>query len=176
MLFRSKGNNIGGKNEQLYDIAEVDRNGIFVEGTARQLKFVGGTPDECTTKLLGSKYDKYRDANVVIEVPSDFYDSVKKALDDKAEKIRMQIENAEKNGNSDLLVLKKSELEKIEKTKENLAKGKVSNQEAIEARLHPQVSTTKDVLEISHQAGCNAAKSGAIIGGGISFIDRKSVV
>jgi len=169
-----KGNTIGGKNEQLYDIAEVDKNGIYVEGTARQLKFVGGTPEECTKKLLESKFDKYRDANVAIEVPSDFYDSVKKRLDEKAKEIKRQIENAEKNGNSDLTVRKKTELERIENTSRNLEKGKVSSKEAIEARLHPKLSTAKDVIEISHQAGCEAAKNGAIIGGGISFI-RNSV-
>lgn len=37
-----RGHTIGGKNEQLYDIAEVDANGIYVEGTGRQLKYVGG--------------------------------------------------------------------------------------------------------------------------------------
>ena len=169
-----KGNTIGGKNEQLYDIAEVDKNGIYVEGTARQLKFVGGTPEECTKKLLESKFDKYRDADVAIEVPSDFYDSVKKKLDEKAEEINKRIENAEKNGNSDLVVQKKTELKKVENTSRNLEKGKVSSKEAIEARLHPKLSSAKDVIEISHQAGCEAAKNGAIIGGGISFI-RNSV-
>lgn len=165
-----KGNTIGGKNEQLYDVAEVDKNGIYVEGTARQLKFVGGTPEECTKKILGSKFDKYRDADVAIEVPSDFYDPVKGGLDKKAEEIKRQIRTAEKKGNSALAIRKKAELEKIEKTSRKLEKGKVSNKEAIEARLHPKLSTAKDVLEISHQAGCEAAKSGAVIGGGMSFI------
>ena len=169
-----KGNNVGGKNEQLYDVAEVDKNGIYVEGTARQLKFVGGTPEECTKKLLGAKYDKYRDADVAIEVPSDFYDSVKGGLDEKAEKIKRQIKTAEKKGNSVLAGRKKTELEKIEKTSGKLEKGKVSNKEAIEARLHPKLSTAKDVLKISRQAGVEAAKSGALIGGGLSFI-RNSV-
>ena len=52
-----RGHAIGGKNEQLYDIAEVDVNGIYVEGTGRQLKFVGGNAKECCQKLLDKKYE-----------------------------------------------------------------------------------------------------------------------
>ena len=169
-----KGNGIGGKNDPLYDIAEVDSNGIYVQGTARQLKFVGGTPEKCADKLLGKSYDKYRDAEVPIEVPSDFYDGVKKRLEDKADSIKKQIEKAEKTGNTELVAKKKAELEKVEKTNKNLKKGKLTKQEAIEARLHPKLSTAKDIAKLSHRAGKAAAQSGAMIGGGISFI-RNSV-
>ena len=57
-----KGNTIGGINDQLYDIAEIDNNGMYVDGTASQLKFVGGTAEQCAQKLISAKYDKYRDA------------------------------------------------------------------------------------------------------------------
>ncbi|GAA7078093.1 hypothetical protein BD0010_02810 [Helicobacter pylori] len=42
--------------------------------------------------------------------------------------------------------------------------------EAIEARLNPNLSTAKDVTRVSHQAGMNAAQTGALIGGGVSLI------
>ena len=169
-----KGNIIGGKNDQLYDIAEVDKNGIYIEGTARQLKFVGGTPQQCADNLLIPKYDKYRDADVPIEVPSDFYDGVKKELEKKAEEIKKQLAAVEKKGDAELVAKKKAELDRVEKTNKNLKKGKLTKEEAIEARLHPKLSTAKDVAKISHRAGCEAAKIGAMIGGGISFI-RNSV-
>jgi len=73
-----KGHAVGGTNEELYDVAEIGANGTYIEGTARQLKYVGGNPQECANKLLSSKFDKYRDADVSIEVPSDFYDEVKR--------------------------------------------------------------------------------------------------
>jgi hypothetical protein len=176
MVKQSDGNGgtVGGTNDQLYDIAEVDKNGIYVEGTARQLKFVGGTPEQCADKLLDKGYDKYRDADVAIEVPSDYYDGVKKKLAEKAESLKKQIEDAEKKGNSELAARHKAQLEKVEKTSQNLKKGSVSNKEAVFARKHPKLSTALDIGKISHRAGMEAAKSGAAIGGGISFI-RNSV-
>ena len=86
-------NPIGGTNDQLYDIAEVDANGIYVEGTARQLKFVGGSPKECADKLISSKYEKYIKAGVQLEVPSDYYDGVKQELEEQSEKLKKEIKN-----------------------------------------------------------------------------------
>jgi len=169
-----KGNTIGGNNDQLYDIAEVDKNGIYVEGTARQLKFVGGTPEKCTDALLNKDWDKYRDADVPIEVPSDFYDGVKKELEDRANGIKDQIADAEAKGNTHLVEKKKSELERVEKTSNNLKKGKLTKSEANEARLHPKWSTVKDITKVAHSGGVEAAQSVIMISGGIAFI-RNSV-
>ncbi|MDR0355094.1 MAG: hypothetical protein LBJ64_05095 [Deltaproteobacteria bacterium] len=100
-----KGHTIGGKNEQLYDVAEIDKNGIYVNGTGRQLKYVGNTPKECVDRLLNKKFDKYRDAGVEIEIPSDFYNgvdgvdngqSVQQLLDKRASDLRGQIEECER--------------------------------------------------------------------------------
>lgn len=169
-----KGGTIGGTNEQYYDLAEVDKNGIYVEGTGRQLKFVGGTPEDCADKLLQKKYDKYRDADVDIEVPSDFYDGVTARLEEKAKKLQKEIENAEKSGKTELAEQKRSQLERVKKTQENLRKSNVSNKEAVEARVRPLISTAKDIARVSHRAGMEAAGTGAAVGGGISFI-RNSV-
>jgi len=46
----------------------------------------------------------------------------------------------------------------------------VSSKEALEARLKPGMSTAKDIVRIAHSAGVDAAKTGAVIGGGISLI------
>lgn len=169
-----RGGIVGGKNDQLRDIAEIDENGIYIEGSGRQLKFVGSNSEGCYNKLLGSKMDKYRDADVPIEIPSDFYDDVKAKLTKRAEDLRRQINNAEQKGNLELAEKHRAQLAKVEKTSRNLRKGKLTNQEAIEARLHPKISTAKDVAQLSHCAGVEAAKTGAVIGGGMSFI-RNSV-
>jgi hypothetical protein len=165
-----KGHTVGGANEELYDVAEIGKDGAYIEGTARQLKYVGGNPRQCADQLLSSKFDKYRGADVPIEVPSDFYDEVKNELAEKADNLKKQIEHAERQGNGELVTKHKSRLEKIEKTSENLRKGKVSNKEALEARLHPGISTAKDIGRLSHRAGLEAAKTGAMLGGGMSLI------
>jgi uncharacterized protein (DUF697 family) len=165
-----KGNDIGGTNDKLYDIAEVDLDGNYIEGSARQLKYVGETPKECADGLLNKKWDKYRDADIPIEVPADFYDKMKIDLAKKEGELKKQIAAAEEKGKTDLAIKKKAELERVEKTSANLKKGKLTKDEAIKARLRPTLSTAKDILKVSHRSGIEAAKSGVAIGGGISFI------
>ncbi len=58
------GNSVGGTNDQLYDLAEVGPDGSYIEGSGRQLKYVGENGEDCCQKLLSKKFDKYRDADV----------------------------------------------------------------------------------------------------------------
>ena len=167
-----KGRMIGGKNEQLYDIAEIGPGGIYIEGTGRQLKYVGGDPESCYKKLIGKNFDKYRDADVPIEIPSDFYQEVKGKLDRRAEELRKQIDNANQKGNTALAQKHKEQLERVEKTRDSLRQGKLTNAEAIEARVHPMLSTAKDIANVSHRAGIESAKYGAAIGGTVSIVQN----
>lgn len=170
----AKGQSIGGTNDQLFDLAEVASDGSYIEGSARQLKYVGSDPKACCTKLLGKKFDKYRDADVPIEVPKDFFDKVGIELDSRAESLERQIERAKQKGNTELAQKHEQELARVQKTKANLRAGKLDKKEAIFARCHPELYTAKNIVNISHRAGLEAAKSGAIIGGGMSFI-RNSI-
>ena len=61
-------------------------------------------------------------------------------------------------------------IEKVKKIKESVKDSGITNKEAIYARLHPKLSTAKDIAKISHRAGVEQAK----IGAGISLI--KNVV
>lgn len=167
-----KGRMVGGKNEQLYDIAETTVDGVYIKGTGRQLKYVGGDAKGCYKKLIEKKFDKYRDADVPIEIPSDFYDDVQQRLSDKIDSLEKQMCKAEASGNLELAENRRAQLEKIKKTKGTLKKGKLTNAEAIEARVHPIISTAKDVAKVSHRAGMESAKYGAIIGGGISIVQN----
>ena len=51
-----------------------------------------------------------------------------------------------------------------------MKKSHVSNKEAIEARKSPRLSTIKDIHKLSHEAGIEGAKSGAIIGASIAVV------
>ncbi len=163
-----KGGTIGGTNDQLYDVAEVDGNGVYIEGTGRQLKFVGNNAESCTRSLLQKDYDKYREHGVALEVPSDFYEKVKAKLEERAQKLRTQIEAAERKGDTNLALKHKEQLERVEKTK--LRQSNVSSKEALKARINAGSSTAKDIAHYAHSAGLEAAEKGAIIGGGISII------
>ncbi len=173
-LTSSSGQSVGGVNNQLYDIITVGEDGSYIEGTARQLKYVGKDASECCDRLLQKKFDKYRDADASIEVPKDFYDGVTAELDKRIDNLNEQIRQAEAQGKPELAQQRRTQLEQVKKTRENLKQGKLTSDEAIEARLHPKLSTAKDITRISHRAGVEAAKTGAVIGGGMSFI-RNSV-
>ncbi len=61
-------------------------------------------------------------------------------------------------------------LQKCKTIKTNTRPASITKKEAIEARLNPKLSTAKDVTNLSHQAGMNAAQTGAWIGGGVSLL------
>lgn len=167
---RADGTLVGGTNDQLFDIVSINEDGSYIEGSARQLKYVGKDAKSCCEKLLGKKFDKYREADATIEIPKDSYDGVVKELDGKISTLNKQIKSAEQSGNAELAQRYRTHLKKTEKTKANLKKGKLTNEEAIQARVNPEWSTAKDVVNYSHRAGFESAKSGAVIGGGISLI------
>lgn len=166
----SKGRSLGSTNDQLFDLAEIDNNGIYIEGSARQLKFVGENPKECADILLQAKYDKYRDADVEIEIPKDFFEKVNGEMDAKISKIDGQIKRAEENGDIELANKRRAKKEKIVKTKNSLRKSSVTSDGACEARLHPKISVFKDVVKVANKAGLEQAQIGALISGSTSII------
>lgn len=170
--FTSTGRSIGGTNDQLYDIAYVDESGIYIDETARQLKYVGRDAEDCCRKLLDSKYDKYRDADVPIEIKKDFYNDVQNELSDKIESLNSQIQKLECQGKRGEAEGLRNQLDRAKKTKANLRKGALTDKEAIEARLYPELSTAKDIARLSHRAGVEGLKWGAILGGGMSAIQN----
>lgn len=171
---------IGGKNDPLYDHVELDADGKPIAGTATQLKFVGKGGEDSLNKITSKDFDKYFENDVPIEVPSDYYDGIRKAAGEKAEKIQEQIEHLKKiqAGNQDAqntqntLEAKQKLLKKLESVRDgkSIRKSNVSSKEAVFARLHPKLATAKDIANISHRAGMEQAKSGAVIGGGFSVV------
>ncbi len=61
-------------------------------------------------------------------------------------------------------------LQKYKTIKANTRPASITKAEAIEARLNPKLSTAKDVANLSHQAGMNAAQTSALISGGVSLV------
>ena len=167
-----KGGSIGGVNEVLHDYAEIDSDGIYIEGSARQLKFVGKNPRDCAKKILQPKWDKYRQDGTPIEVPKDFYKDVKITLSEKKMDCIREIKKYELAGDGVKAQEARIKLERVRQTESSLQKGVLDRNEAIEARLHPLKSTMKDIGGIAHQAGKNGAFIGAASSGVFSFIDN----
>ena len=161
---------IGRVNDPLYDHVELDEYGNIIEGSGSQMKFVGKNPNECLNKLMSEKYQKYRDNNVAFEVPSDYYDDIQQKIDTKVDKLEQQKKVAQSCGDSRLANKHQKEIDELKKVKKNMKKSHVSNKEAMEARKSPRLSTARDIHKLSHEAGIEGAKSGALIGGGVATV------
>lgn len=161
----------GHVNDELYDItSKVDAKGNPIPGASAQMKFVGSSPKDAVTKMLGKDYQKYIDNDCKIVVPSDYFDGMKVELDDRISNLERQIKRLKSQGRGDIAAHKEKQLRKCQRLRRNLRKSKVSNDEALEARTNPIRSTVKDVLKNAHAAGIEQAKVGAFVGGGISLV------
>ena len=161
---------IGTANHPLYDLIELDTNGNVIEGTGVQMKFIGGTPAECWSKVTSVKCQKYVDTNTPIQVPSDYYDKMLDIANEQIENLNKQYQSLLSKGDYAKADSVKQRIEHCEKTKGLLEKSQVSSKEAVYAVEHPERYTAKEILKNANQAGLQGAQYGALIGGGISIV------
>lgn len=158
-------------NDQLFDItSEIDANGDPVPSSSVQMKFVGSSPEAAVDKMLSKDYQKYIDNDVKMMVPSDYFDGMQDVLDDRIASLEKQVNHLKAQGRTSQAEVKQQQLDKCRALKKNLVKSKVSNDEAIEARNNPKLSTAKDIARVANRAGLAQAKTGAMVGGGMSLI------
>ncbi len=163
-----------GNYNELFDHIVKDENGIVI--SQEQMKFVGSNPKSCLDKLASKKFQKYFDADAKITVPSDYYNGIIEEANKSIKSFEEQLKHAKETGNNDLVKALEEKIKKYKKIKDSIKDSGVSNNEAMEARLHPKLSTAKDVVKVAHRAGAEQAVYGAAIGGGISFIKNTVAV
>ncbi|WQY64823.1 YkgJ family cysteine cluster protein [Helicobacter pylori] len=158
------------KNHEIVDYISVDEKGNVIPSTAVQSKFVGRNGAECFKKLLSKPYKKYFENGVKMNVPKDYYRGIQKTADAKIESLESQIAKQKGLGDFQKVAHLEEKRQYCKTIKAHTRPARVAKGEAIEARLNPNLSTAKDVASVSHQAGMNAAQTGALIGGGVSAI------
>lgn len=165
--------NIGQVNHPKFDHVEVDKKGNPI--LTNDGSFQGGSQQKVHINLETydrySKiewYEKYKDTP--IDVPSDQLDEIKKRYSSRINELKQQELRLRKEGKIELADQKKTELERTKDVKNRFRDSNVSTAESMEARKSPTLSVVKDVAKISHKAGLESAKSGAVIGGTISFL------
>lgn len=163
---------VGRVNDELYDHFTYDKNKNIINKS--QMKFVGKNPKEALQKLASKDYKKYLDNNIDIDVPSEMYEGIKEEAKNKAKLCYEQAERLKQDGKLDIAKKKIEEAKKYEKISKKVRKTNISSDEAMEARINPEISTAKDIVKISYRAGLEQAKMGAAIGGGVSII-RNSI-
>ena len=157
-----------GSYNELFDHIITDENGIDI--SQEQMKFVGSDPKSCQNKLASKKFQKYFDADAKITVPSDYYQGVLEEAQKSIDSLEEQLKHAKESGNTELEKKLEERIAKYKKIKASIKDSGVSNKEAMEARLHPKISTAKDVVKVANRAGLEQTVYGAAIGGSVSLV------
>ncbi|GAA7486055.1 hypothetical protein MMM109_01400 [Helicobacter pylori] len=158
------------KNHELVDYVRVDRNGNVIANTLTQSKFVGKDGAECFEKFSSKGYEKYLKNGMKMEIPKDFLGDFQKKASIEIKSLESKIAKQKGFGNFQKAAKLKEKLQKCETIKANTRPASTTKQEAIDARLNPNLSTAKDVASLSHQAGMNAMQTGAFVGGVVSCV------
>ncbi|GAA7280079.1 hypothetical protein HpM006_08960 [Helicobacter pylori] len=158
------------KNHELVDYVSVDEKWNVIPRTATQSKFVGKNGAECFEKFSSKGYEKYLKNGMKMEIPKDFLGDFQKKASIEIKSLESKIAKQKGFGNFQKAAKLKEKLQKCETIKANTRPASTTKQEAIDARLNPNLSTAKDVANLSHQAGMSAAGVGALVGGGVSLV------
>ncbi|GAA7365030.1 hypothetical protein MM0342_05300 [Helicobacter pylori] len=158
------------KNHEIVDYASVDKNGNVIPGTLTQSKFVGRNGAECFEKFLSKDYEKYFENGAKMKIARNHYGDFQRALNTRIKSLESQIAKQKGLGDFQKAAHLEEKLQKCKTIKTHTRPASITKAKAIEARLNPNLSTAKDVTRVSHQAGMNAAQTGALIGGGVSLV------
>ncbi|EEC23228.1 hypothetical protein HP9810_7g20 [Helicobacter pylori 98-10] len=158
------------KNHELVDYVRVDRNGNVISNTLTQSKFVGRNGAECFEKFLSKDYEKYLKNGVKMEIPKDFFGDFQKEANIKIKSLESHIAKQKSFGDFQKVAKLEEKLQKCKIIKANTRSASITKEEAIYARNHPTLSTAKDIVSHSHQAGMNALGVGALVSGVVSLI------
>ncbi len=157
------------KNHEIVDYVSVDEKGNVIPGTLTQSKFVGRNGEECFKKLLSKDYEKYFENGAKMKIARNHYGDFQRAVNTRIKSLESQIAKQKGLGDFQKAAHLEEKLQKCKTIKAHTRPASITKEEAIEARLNPKLSTAKDVANLSHQAGMNAAQTGALIGGSVSL-------
>ena len=118
-------------------------------------------------KLVNGEFEKFKNVNT-LDIPTEQYEPARKYLQEQQKELKKQISHLKKNGENSKVVQKQEELNRVRSVEKRLRKS-VSSNDAMNARMHSLKYTVKEVHKVSHRAGLQQAKIGAILGGAISL-------
>ncbi|EJB62899.1 hypothetical protein HPHPH42_0897 [Helicobacter pylori Hp H-42] len=126
--------------------------------------------EECFKKLLSKDYEKYFENGAKMKIARNHYGDFQRMVNTRIKSLESQIAKQKRLGDFQKATSLEKELQKCKTIKAHTRPTSATKAESIEARLNPKLSTAKDVASVSHQAGMNAAQTGALIGGGVSLV------
>lgn len=105
-----------------------------------------------------------------MKIARNHYGDFQRAVNTRIKSLESQIAKQKGLGDFQKAAHLEKKLQHCKTIKAHTRPASITKAEAIEARLNPNLSTTKGVTRVSHQAGMNAAQTGALIGGVVSSI------
>lgn len=161
---------LGSINNPQYDHMRVDANGIPIDGSGSQMKFMGKNKQGGYTVVDKVAKDRAWDRyDGVIDIPKEQYENALAYADNKAAQYRKNAKRLRELGRKDKATEQERLAEQYEKAKGRFRKSDITTEEALEARLNPEKFVNKEVLSDSHYAGEEAAKSALLLSGSISI-------
>lgn len=161
-----------GKNHNIIDIVELFDD----KEVTSQMKFVSnaeGLVDKIAAGSGGGKGDYSRYMAVdKLEVPTEQVEEMKAYCRTQVEKLNKQVMALEKQGKNELATKYRENIENYKKLEGKITDSGLTTDQAIKYRLNPEWENILDITGVSHQAGCEGAKLGAVIGGSISLISN----
>lgn len=164
----------GSTNDTQYDFVTVDENGNEVAGGRSQMKFLqsgvdgdGGRTFKVMDKLAKDRSWERYDSKV--DIPKGDYEDALKYADKQADKLERQAERARQEGKTELAKKREEEADGYRRAKERIRESKVSEQDAIEARVNPERFVANEILHDSHTAGVEAFKGAALFSAAFSI-------
>lgn len=173
----SRTDNLGHVNHTSADVVSIDqvsrrsllnKDGSFVYGAQMKVH-----KDEKGYRYLYQKkeiYEKYK--NVDLLIPADQFESVLKNWDSDLLSLEKQRDTLLRQGKADVAEKIQHQIDQIKDVRQRAKKSTVSTNDAMDARINPEFSVAKDILDVSHRAGLEAAKMGGMLGGGVSFVSN----
>ncbi len=119
-------------------------------------------------QLYGENFEKYQSVDLVL--PPDQFDAVMADWAAQVESIEKQRDKLAGSGNAEVAAQKQQQIDAIQDARRRARKSDVTTAEATEARTAPTTSVARDVLDLSHRAGLEAAGQGAMISGAFSLV------
>lgn len=148
-------------------------NGVEIQGSASQMKIISSNRCKVLLRNIaegegGKKNDlsRYME-NKYIDISGENFENAKQYCKDQVIKFQKQAEYARQHGNLDDAAKYEQKAKNYDALKGKLRKSYTS-EEARNFRLKPKIETAKKMANISHEAGLEAAKYGAAIGGTVA--------
>lgn len=166
---------MGHVNHPQADVARIDTRthhvALDAEGNfvgAGQMKMHRDAGDYSYLHSKPKWFEKYAEMELV--VPSDQFEQICEDWTNNLTKLEEQRDHLKVAGDTEKTQHLQERIDRLKNARSRLRRANVSTEEAMDARLHPTNTVLKDASSIAHRGGIEAAKMGAVFGGGCSAV------